>query len=1018
MDDFDIDILAEFNAAAIRNQPEVPVLNFPSTTCVNESPIEAFISNGKEKDTFGFISKAEYYGDIFTCEEAISDYNARVFWNKKTNEVIKLLGNKVFMHYDAEHRGRFTGHIETIPESVVISVGLDPSKLEFFNLFKPSDSDLAIIEQNISTTEEFSDDCTRNSEIETVDEFKHIEETRPEVVENQIISSKSCECCEFNLPVYESTIKNPIRESISLLGNENQQQRSMTSVKDPFVGHAPPSPILSKNVNSYNQYTKVHKASVLSQREDILETRVALAMLQQKYAILQQENEKLKQHNIGIMSRFNEYINEIERLKQENKTIQDNFKYINDCYNKLHEEYEIIKSQLNTLRNMYNNAKIEFSRPTYEKVLAYFDSCNSDKLSVTQLCWLAQKEMFINSHYNPGNRKYSIDTKKFYWVISSQSFSSYQTLREVFPIPCYNTLNNFMKQEIIETECAILDIKYIPSFVDKFLSRYTTTVVGATLAVDALVVTPKSITDVKNVYNKESHKLLRAFNTQLYFRESNESEPINDVYNEINQKASQMEETPEKHFKKVQDSNKDEKLNNVFIFYIEPLNPQIPCFPVHLWLQHGGSANKTVRALTSNIIAQVNGSGMCKIKRISTDGDLGHQTEYKDALNKILAFSKTLNIKEISKELEILEPLMASADMLHFLKTLRIKILIHILCLVPYRLSTVFDINTLGDLFGTGREMTDLTHIGKMRDVYPILFFSLRNLLNLKRKAIWSGVLLFTPWTLWIAATLNTAFTTKARLFMLNISYEIIIRIYNLSLTKEPWLSTVSEKASESKSFLTFVSKNVLERIIPTFVTLITSLQEFVKIVELIEQYQKEEKALENENDKGDIRAMKEKVARLHAEIETKCSHLGLPYDLMIDFAFDRFVTHPLENFNGNIRDVAHSNDTIDSTSHIVARAHVQKCLKHVCTRINAGGIRLSASLNQIDSPDIDPAEIAESLFVMADGATKETMLKMIVSGTSIQQFFEFISIANKVTEEKKMYAIILYSISIKKCNN
>ena len=49
---------------------------------------------------------------------------------------------------------------------------------------------------------------------------------------------------------------------------------------------------------------------------------------------------------------------------------------------------------------------------------------------------------------------------------------------------------------------------------------------------------------------------------------------------------------------------------------------------------------------------------------------------------------------------------------------------------------------------------------------------------------------------------------------------------------------------------------------------------------------------------------------------------------MVIDLAFDRFGTHPLENFNGNVRDTAHNNDTMSTTPHIVARAHVQKCLK------------------------------------------------------------------------------------------
>ena len=44
----------------------------------------------------------------------------------------------------------------------------------------------------------------------------------------------------------------------------------------------------------------------------------------------------------------------------------------------------------------------------------------------------------------------------------------------------------------------------------------------------------------------------------------------------------------------------------------------------------------------------------------------------------------------------------------------------------------------------------------------------------------------------------------------------------------------------------------------------------------------------------------------------------GFPDDISLDFALQ----------NGNIRDKAHNNDKIVSTSRIIAWAYVQKCLK------------------------------------------------------------------------------------------
>ena len=63
------------------------------------------------------------------------------------------------------------------------------------------------------------------------------------------------------------------------------------------------------------------------------------------------------------------------------------------------------------------------------------------------------------------------------------------------------------------------------------------------------------------------------------------------------------------------------------------------------------------------------------------------------------------------------------------------------------------------------------------------------------------------------------------------------------------------------------------------------------------------------------------------------------PDDISLEFALQNQGTHPLENFNGNIRDKAHNNDKIVSTSRIIARAYVQKCLKQELSIKNAESI-------------------------------------------------------------------------------
>ena len=99
----------------------------------------------------------------------------------------------------------------------------------------------------------------------------------------------------------------------------------------------------------------------------------------------------------------------------------------------------------------------------------------------------------------------------------------------------------------------------------------------------------------------------------------------------------------------------------------------------------------------------------------------------------------------------------------------------------------------------------------------------------------------------------------------------------------------------------------------------------------------------------------------------------GFPDDISLDFALQ----------NGNIRDKAHNNNKIVSTSRIIARAYVQKCLKQELSiknakrnRINIAGVKLSQSKDICDIPPIDPVIVNDSLIIITDAVTNETVLQ------------------------------------------
>ena len=58
--------------------------------------------------------------------------------------------------------------------------------------------------------------------------------------------------------------------------------------------------------------------------------------------------------------------------------------------------------------------------------------------------------------------------------------------------------------------------------------------------------------------------------------------------------------------------------------------------------------------------------------------------------------------------------------------------------------------------------------------------------------------------------------------------------------------------------------------------------------------------------------------------------------------------------------------------------------------------------MNLIDGPDLDVKEVAETLFLIANGSSRETLLKYKLNIDSLKNFFKFIESAEEITEKEK----------------
>ena len=991
-----------------------PIINF-SPANLTQSSTKKNYPKTREK-VFGAISRECNYENVYVCDENISGDVVRVFWNKDSGEIVKLLGNTIYAHYNVEDKSVINDHILTIPDNIFIEEGYASKPDNHFlsanydhtgHANYESDEDVAFSDETSEVVTILKTGITRFPPPPAIPQITFNEPIVKTYQDPTFLSgSTDADASLYEYDDNKTTISPPVK---------TKTQSTIPSPQREFRSQSSTNP-------SYSAYVKQHKAGALRSKWDYTE-------LLSQIEVLQQENAQLRNNIYELTSNYNSlkarevlYRTKTDELSKSLKISQDKSEYFQKLSTNYKLQLDNATNDIQKLTTMLNSYEGRSKMPCFDAIVYYFDNVDKEETTVTELGWQILKEMFINAHAKSKARQYSVNTKKFFWVINSQSSIAFATLREVLPLPCFNTLHSIARSFVIETECSLLDVKFIASFTSSYIRKYTKGTIAATLAIDAIVVTPKNIEKIKSDLRGISPSLLKAFNSQIKFVESVTMEPVNNVFDSertssTQQTSEQEVQSDEVHsssqtldFKKEVLNTNTKDLNNVFIFYIEPLNPNVPCFPVHVWFQSGGSANEVVRSLTDHVIIQVEKSQACIIKQISTDGDLGHQPAYTAAMKTLLELSKKLDINEICQGLRAYPSLkLASADMLHFLKTFRIKVLLHILSLFPYNTNTTFDIKTFSQLFGDGKEITDLSHIGKMRDVYPLKMFSLKNLIALKKEGSWSGVLVFLPWCLWLSAALNTAFTLRTRMLMLKICFEFCKRFYNIVLTKRKWEPTIGEIAGPSKEFLTFLSQSVLERLIPTLAVFISSLSNYIEIKELLEKSKSKHDEAHNEQDVERQKLLINEGNRLHKQAVDIGRMFGFPDDIDLDLAFRDLGTHPLENFNGNIRDTAHNNDTITTTPHIIARAHVQKCFKNELhiknakrSRINIGGIKLSQSRDICDAPDIDEVIFTETLFYRALAANNETVLCGKLDGRTVETFFEFLEESAEKTESLK----------------
>lgn len=629
-----------------------------------------------------------------------------------------------------------------------------------------------------------------------------------------------------------------------------------------------------------------------------------LCELKNRIQILTSEKEALHSELDECKSKISSYEKDVERLTNENQALSKSI--------------EELKSMPISLESV--NEFFKCTQP----------------VSGTLQGWKFIQEMMNHMMTRANGRRHSQEFKEFAFIIRSASPRCLRILRTHLPFPCKETIRRMILNRYNSMQEKLLEEKEVTRLVEnQFRSisneenNYENLCFPATLAIDAVAVLPQNI---KEIARECGVKIVRsAFNTQFLKMSLDKKENVDHGVLSI---------------------------NNMFIFYIEPLNPDIPCFPVHLQVKKGGTADIEIRNSIREIKERINKSKNIRIVNCSTDGDGGHQEMFDKQYEEMHRVSPTFILNELIEYYMNEENYdHCSTDMLHAGKCARIHFLIHVISLCVNELSNLTSPDEIIAVLKGKKECTDLSQIGKMRDVYAIDLFKFSNLIKILSAQQFNASLCFIPYVLWFEASLNAVLTPEARVWVLKLAFEVAKRhMIIMSTNREEWCSEIGMNGSSKKRFLTFHTKAHLKRLM-------------VSLLSLIVMIQKEGEA----------------------------------------FAFDRTGTHPLENFNGYVRINSLNYDTAPNVTKICARAQlVKECEHNIGSevpfrgRVNTGGIRIRESFDILGPPECDPIKVADALFILANANVQKTVLDPNSDLESYLTFLEWLSWANALSSIKE----------------
>ena len=320
----------------------------------------------------------------------------------------------------------------------------------------------------------------------------------------------------------------------------------------------------------------------------------------------------------------------------------------------------------------------------------------------------------------PKQRTYSKLLLDIGQLVHLTSPKTYRLLRQIVPLPCPSSLWNHFSQDFSSLKCLLMnDGQIVPRVKQISDAAHDSSPVIFTVGVDAFA-----------------------------FSSFSPAGPVN------------------------ANGGKDE-FNNAFVFVSIPLNACCPVQAIHIEPSTKSCFDSHITDLIDETVKAYQ-DNHAQVWFIATDGDRYLNSRH-DLFYDMYVAPQEENFFGL---LETLHTYVQSgsaipiADPLHFGKNFRGKLLDHNIAVVENNtLTRVTNAAEIESCLNLGAPLTDVSHIGRMRDYYVTALFTLRNVCALLEKELFHASLAILPYSCVFTVLYCSNLSTTSRVFLVHLAY-------------------------------------------------------------------------------------------------------------------------------------------------------------------------------------------------------------------------------------------------------